>query len=168
MSEHSAEFDAHPGTVVRYRPDPSRHDPRWCREGMAIADARGFLFDTYWASGGDSHRLLPIERDTIEVLFYLSDYDELDRYSNVSKGVWATYAPDDRRLVTSQHGLIRRWFVRKGARPDLGTQIANAEEKVRDCEEAVRAAQRHLDRVRQDLDAIRTSVIPPAQTQASS
>jgi hypothetical protein len=149
-----------PGTVVRYTPDPSRHDPRWCREGYAIADSDGVLLDTYWQSGGDSHRLLPVELATVEVLFHLDDYDELDRYSKGSPPQWQTYHPNDRRRITSQHGLQARWFVRKGATPDLSTQIANAEDKVREAEDEVRCAQQRLDWKRQDLAALIATPAP--------
>lgn len=161
---HSAEFDVRPGVVVRYKPDPSRHDPRWCREGMAIADSAGVLFDTYWQSGNESHRLLPVELATIELLFHMDDYDELDRCSQTTKGLWATYHPDDRHVVTSQHRLQFRWFIRKGARPDIDTQIENAEEKVRECESRVESARQQLEWAQHDLDALNNRVFPPGAT----
>ena len=160
VSEQSAEIGVRPGVVVRYTPDPSRHDPRWCREGTAIADARGLLVDTYWGSGSDSHLLLAVEIETIEILFHLDDYDELDRYARGTSDLWATYHPDDRKRVTSQHGLQARWFVRKGSVPDLSTKIANAEEKVREAEASVRSAGWRLEWARIDLAGL---LSPPAE-----
>lgn len=162
MSEplHTAEIVARPGDVVRYAPDPSRHDPRWCREGMAIADERGILFDTYWGSGGDNHRLNAVEVATAEVIFNVADYDELDRYARASRGIWETYHPDDRRVLTSQHGLQRRWFIRKGADPDMATQVASAEEKVLEAEEAVASAQRRAEWAREELADLRATTDP--------
>jgi len=139
-----------PGTVVTYIPDPSRHDPNWCREGMAIANANGDLLDTYWGSGSEAHRLLPVEVATVEVQFHMDDFDELDRWRpDVSK--WMSYAPADRQRITHQHRLQQRLFVRKGAQPDLDTQIANATVKVREAERAVESAQWHLEWARKDL-----------------
>lgn len=142
------------GVVVRYTPDPARHDPRWCREGMAIADERGLLIDTYWGCGQDRHIVRGDELETVEVLFHLDDFDELGPRS---KEQWKTYAPDDRQRVTSQHGLQERLFIRKGAEPDIATQIANAEEKVRQAEYDAESAGRHLDWAREDLAKLQTS-----------
>lgn len=161
------------GTVVRYTPDPSRHAPRWCREGMAIADDQGVLFDTYWQSGGDAHRLMPVEVETAEFVFDVCDFDELDRHSRGSAAEWARYHPNDRQVITSQHGLQRRWFVRKGALPDLSTQIANAEDKVRATENEMRLTAQRLDWAREDLANLTTAAPPtpnplPAASVAAS
>lgn len=158
-----AESGLRPGDVVRYEPDPSRHDPRWCREGMAIADGRGVLFDTYWGSGSDNHRLNDAEIASAEPLFNLADYDELDRYDRSAKGIWETYHPDDRRFVSSQHRLQFRRFIRKDATPDVATMIANAEERVREAEAEVASAQRRADWTRADLAALLTRPTPPAE-----
>jgi hypothetical protein len=141
------------GTVVRYTPDPSRHDPAWCREGMAIADKFGYLHDTYWQGTGDAHIVNAAELASVEVLFQLGDYDEIDRYQRHSP-TWETYDPDDRRVITSQHRLQRRWFIRKGAKPDLATQIANAEDRVSDAEGDLRTAERNLKWRRDELAAL--------------
>lgn len=141
------------GTVVHYTPDPSRFEPWWCREGIAITDDNGVLFDTYW-DGGEKHRLNKIEVESAQVVFHLDDYAELDRYSRSSKSTWETYHPDDRQRITSQHGHQVRWFVRKGATPDMSTQIANAQEvvdvaraKVDNAERSLRWAERELQRL---------------------
>ena len=161
MSEQSTEIDYTPGTVVRYAPDPSRHDPMWCREGLAIAekrrhDGRVVLADTYWGSGSETHIVRDDEMASIEVLFHLDDYEELDRWRpDVQR--WKTYAPEDRQRITMQHGLQQRLFIRKGAQPDMPTQIANAEEKVREAERAVESAEWRLEWARKDLAALVTS-----------
>lgn len=142
-----------PGTVVRYTPDPSRHDPRWCREGMAVADERGVLLDTFWGTGSEAHRLLPVEIATVELEFHLDDFDELDRW-RPNEQLWLTYAPADRQRITHQHRLQQRLFIRKGAQPDLSTQIENAEAKVRKAEEAVKSAERDLGWARKELAAL--------------
>lgn len=142
-----------PGTVVLYTPDPSRFEPRWCREGIAIADGKGVLFDTYW-DGHDEHCLNKIEVESAEVLFHLDDFDELDRYSQSSKSTWATYHSDDRKRITSQHGLQSRWFVRKGATPDLSTQIENAQEAVDSAKGKVRSDERSLQWAEQELQRL--------------
>ena len=134
-----------PGTVLTYttltRPN------RWCREGTAIVVKSGRAIDTYWGSTAstDSHVLTGEELATAEVLFLLKDYDELDIPRRESPATWKRYAPADRRRTTSQHGLQARWFIRKGAEPDLATQIANAQQNVADAEVALRSAERQLD-----------------------
>lgn len=117
-----------PGDVVRY--DPAEHH---CREGMAIAYERHgnvVLLDTFWDGYGDRHMLTADERDTAQLSFNLNDYDELDQYNRSSPGNWGKYAPDDRRTITSQHGLRKRWFIRQGATEHWPTQIDNARKEV--------------------------------------
>jgi hypothetical protein len=139
-----------PGTVVRYTPDPTRFDPRWCREGTAIADQHGRLVDTYWASMAEAHIVTDAELPSVEALFHLDDYDEIARWQHDSER-WLTYHPDDRQVITSQHGLQKRWFIRKGAQPDLGTKITNAEERIREAESKLRSAEHELQWRRDEL-----------------
>lgn len=142
-----------PGLVVRYLPDPSRHDPRWCREGMAIADDRGVLVDTFWESMSDAHVLNDVEQATVEVL------GNLDDYSRVSELGWPNnraedYYPDDRLTVTSQHRLRRTEYVRKGAQRHLGTQIRHQVAKVREAESRAASAAADVRWQRTALDVL--------------
>lgn len=145
MSETKTEFKA--GDVVRYETldRPDRH----CREGMAIAKAGGngrvLLVDTFWASFSESHTLTAEEVATAEPVFNLADYDELDRSRHGAAEKWKTYAPADREVVTSQHGLQVRWFIRKGVEPDLATQIDNARDAVGDAYEKLRRAEHGVE-----------------------
>jgi hypothetical protein len=134
-----------PGDVVRYEA------PRgWCREGTAITGDDGRLVDTYWLN--DNHVLTDEEIATAELVFSLGDFDELDRWrSHESRAKWEQYSPADRETVTSQHGLQVRWFVRKGAQPDLATQIENARQAVADAYEKLRNAERDVDYARRKL-----------------
>ncbi len=125
-----------PMTVVHYTPEND-----WCREGTAIADNDGRLIDTYWQSRGNN-ALSAAEETSAQVIFHLSDYRELERAEHYR---WADYHPSDRQVITSQHGLQRRLFVRKDAEPDLATRIENAREAVREAEQAVRSAERTLE-----------------------
>jgi hypothetical protein len=138
-----------PGDVVRY--DVAE---RHCREGMAIAKERAgggvVLVDTFWQSSGE-HVLTDDELTTAEMVFNLADYDELDRYWHESAAKWKTYAPADRETITSQHGLQVRWFVRKGALPDLQTQIENACEAFLDAQTKLRSAEFRAEVAWRDL-----------------
>lgn len=128
------------GLVVRYQPDPSRHDPMWCREGQAVGTGgiEGFLADTYWGSGGDAHLLTVEETESMTVLGHLSDYRLLGRGEPVTD-----YAPDDRLLVTHQHGLQRDHYVRIGAVVSYRARITEQVRRVREArDEATRAARR--------------------------
>lgn len=142
-----------PGLVVRYVPDPSRHDPRWCREGMAIADDRGRLVDTFWESMNEAHVLNDVEQATVEVLGHLDDY------VRVSDLGWPNshaedYHPDDRLTVTHQHGLRRVEYVRAGSQRHLGTQIRDQIRKVRAAERAAAAATHDVESLRRGLDEL--------------
>ncbi|MBS69374.1 MAG: hypothetical protein CMK98_13710 [Pseudomonas sp.] len=145
------------GDVIRY--EPLTRPNRWCREGIAIAEDRGWrvvLLDTFWGGGTETHVLTDEEASTGELLFNVGDYDELDRHNPGTPLTWEKYAPEDRRVITEQHGLRSRWFIRKGASEDWPTQIANAERAVEDrraCFSSARAslecAERRLQDVRQ-------------------
>jgi hypothetical protein len=135
-----------PGTVVRY--DSERLDG-WCREGMAVADAQGTFVDTYWSVGvGDDHVLTASEAATAQTLFHLAAYREL---LDAERHSWHSYHPDDRQVITSQHGLVVRYFVRIGAAPDHGTRVENAREAVLEAAEQVESAQRALTYRREEL-----------------
>lgn len=144
------------GDVVRWDTSKQRH----CREGYAIAtrryDGTLILLDTYW-NGSEEYQL---RDESWEFLFNLNDYDELDRYDRSSRAAWMKFHPDDRRSISSQHGLQHRYFVRKGASESLETQIANARNEMTAAESDVRRAQSMLDwkcKELADLEALVTS-----------
>lgn len=128
-----------PGTVGTYTPDPTRHSPHWCREGMAIADKSGRLLDTFWESGSEAHVLDYPESQTLTVLFNLDDYEPIGPECE-----WLKYREEDRQLVTSQHRLSKRYYVRKGSEPDLETQISNASAALQDAHVALASAGREV------------------------
>ena len=125
---------------------------RHCREGVAIERNPGQFFDTFWASGQDAHRLTAGEVATAVLLFDTDDFDELDGYGRAARpSEWEQYALKDRALITSQHGLQVRYFVRRGAVPDLETQIDNASREVGDAEYVLRRAQWGVDSAKKIL-----------------
>lgn len=124
--------------IYTYQPDDGR---RHCREAMAYQCDNGRLVDTFWGVPGDSsvrHTLTDTELATAVPLFNTDDYDEIDRHMRDSS-TWESYAPTDRARITSQHGLQTRWFIRKGANPDLETMIGNAEEDLDRAQHRLRA-----------------------------
>lgn len=142
-----------PGDVVSYSPADGWH----CREGMAYVTDNGTALDTYWNFTGDSdsHALTCAELQTAKLLFNVGDYDALDVYSDSSRETWETYRPDDRGRIASQRGLREALYVRRGAKPDLATQIANAEEAVQQALSQVMSAERTLRFRQQELESLR-------------
>lgn len=137
------------GDVITYR-----SEERHCREGMAVV-ARQQAFDTFWSGGGDRHLLTADELATAELLFNLADFEELDSNSrHMSEAKWNTYATEDRQLITSQHGLQKRWFIRKGAEPSWEQQIANAREKLGKVTCAAESAIRQVGYAQADLTLV--------------
>lgn len=138
------------GDVVTYvseRPD------RWCRENMAVAAVDSFgvlrLWDTYWSMTDrsmDAHVLTKDEADSVRPLFNLADYETV-----TTTWEWERYAPADRQVVTSQHGLTRVLYVRKGAVPDLATQLGNARDRLSAAEAQLASAQHKVEFARRDL-----------------
>ena len=140
--------------VYDYEIDGSRH----CREGVATEERPGILFDTFW-TGGDRHHLTDAEAFSAKGRFDTNDFHELDGNRFGIAGQWSTFAPGDRQVIPSQHGLQHRYFVRNGATPDLATQIENARQKVADAESAKRHAASSLRWARDDLLALEDGVI---------
>lgn len=156
MPEQVAETVHKPGTVLRYRSDRAEageRDAYWCLEGTAVVRDNGAAFDTFWDSGSEAHRLTASELARAEVLFDLDDYDEMDRW-RPDEQKWLTYAPEDRQRVTSQHGLQRRLYLRKGARPHRQTVLSNLRETVEEAEAEARSAQRNMEHAQEDLAAL--------------
>lgn len=141
------------GDVIRYR---SERDNSWCREGMAIATNRYggdlVLVDTYWGSPSvEDHILTAHEIGTAELLFNLADYDEVGRYSRTAPSEWEQRAPEDRQIITQQHRLQTRWFIRKGSTTDRATIIRNARDRLEAAEGEVESAQRRVQWAREEL-----------------
>lgn len=136
------------GDVLRYT--PGQHH---CCEGTAYVRDDGRAVDTFWRpmGDGDSHLLTAVEMETAGVAFNVGDFDALDYYTSSSPETWATFHPDDRASISSQHGLQQHLFVRKGAEPHLGTQVENARRRVGRAEEDLDIAQGRLDRARAEL-----------------
>jgi hypothetical protein len=144
------------GDVLSYL--PSQHH---CRQGTALVTEDGLAFDTFWGIRPDnqSHFLTPKELTTAEVKFNVNDFDMLDRYSRSSVSTWETYHADDRGRIGSQHQHQSVYFVRKGAQPDLGTQIENARGEVEEAESALRSAQYRLERRREGLARLEAAAL---------
>lgn len=136
---HLRRSERKPGDVLDYVPSHIH-----CREGIAIVQANGCALDTYWSN--DRYVLKSEEYATARLRFRLEDFREI-----AHEDEWMTYAPADRQVITSQHGLQRTYYLRIGSEPDLATQIENAREAVEKAEREVDSAQARLGRRREDL-----------------
>lgn len=142
------------GDVLTYEPE---RDENWCREGMAVVrEVAGRLFavDTYWvtsifssASSLDDHVLTDAELDTASVSFNLDDFE----VTNAQHGSYLDYAPADRAVVTSQHGLRKTLLVRKGAKPSGSAIVRKHVDRVREARQNLESAQRRLLWAEDDL-----------------
>lgn len=127
----------------------------WCREGVAEVTEYG-VRDTYWGNH-DATPLSEGERASAVLLFDSADYEELDRYSSSSKHLWEKYHPDDRKKTTEQHGCYTRWFVKKGAKPDIGTRIENARVRLAEARDELKSAQWRFESRTQELEELEKS-----------
>ena len=133
------------GDVYTYT--PKQHH---CTEGLAIEDERGRLYDWYWGGSRDPmlDKIVSRDAEDLTLIANLGDYELTPRDGRESN---REYAPEDRLVITSQHGHQRTYYVRKGAKPDLGTKIENAREALRDAEQAARSAQHGVEWARRQL-----------------
>lgn len=142
--------DLKPGDVLWYSPEGGTH----ARECLAFVREDGRVVDTFWHDfdrGSSSYHLRDVEIERAELRFNVNDYEAFDRYDRTAAGRWETYHPDDRARISSQHNLQEVLFIRKGATPDLGTKIKNAQARVAEAESDVRSAQHCLEWRRKDL-----------------
>jgi len=137
------------GDVLDWEPES-----RWCKEGVAIVEKyyNGSLVavDTFWG-GGDRHILRGPEIATATVRCNLADYDEFDRAESAKGTNFGDYHPDDRMVVTRQHGLTQWRFTRKGAKPDHDTRVERFRAEVEKHEKEMESATWHLEWARKDL-----------------
>jgi hypothetical protein len=119
-----------------YTYTPKQHH---CHEGLAIEDERGNLIDWFWGNSRDSMLDKHVRRDAedLKLIANLGDYELTPRDGRESN---REYAPNDRLVITSQHGLQRTYYIRKGAMPDLPTRIENARYALREAESAASSA----------------------------
>ena len=132
------------GDVYTYSPD-ERH----CIEGLAIEDERGKLVDWFWGGLIVSHRqYVGRDAEDLTLIANLNDYDLTPRDGRESS---RDYAPEDRLMIHSQHGLQCVHYVRKGARPDLATRIENARWRLENAEADAWSAKRSVEHARESL-----------------
>lgn len=121
-----------------------------CKEGWAVETEDGLLLDTYWSS--DRSHLSKGEITSAKFRFDTDDFEEIEHHrGRGTPPEWLRYAPEDRNYISSQHGLSTRWFIRKGASPDLATELANQHYAVEEAESELRAAQSKLSWERNKL-----------------
>lgn len=139
-----------------YTYTPKQHH---CHEGLAIEDERGKLIDWFWGGSGDSmlDKRVSREADDLELIANLDDYDLTPRDGRESS---REYAPEDRLTITSQHGLQRTHYIRKGAKPDLATKIENAREALREAEYAASSAKFQIEYAQSALAKLEAEVTP--------
>ena len=125
--------------VYSYTIEGSNH----CKEGTAVETEEGVLLDTFW--GNDRSRLSKEEISSAVLQFDTDDFEVIEHHSRQgTPSEWLRYAPEDRNYIPSQHGLQIQWFVRKGAGPDLATELTNQREAVEQAESELRSAQLKL------------------------
>lgn len=142
------------GDVLDWEPEN-----RWSTEGVAIVekyyDGSLVAVDTFWSGGGvDRHILRGHEIATATVRCNLADYDEFDSAESAKGTNFGDYHPNDRMVVTRQHGLTQWRFIRKGAKPDHGTRVERFRAEVERHEKELESATWHLEWARKELASV--------------
>lgn len=126
--------------VFRYTIEGSRH----AREGWAVEIGPGDFRDTYWSS--DRYQLGVKEVESLEFQFDTEDFEPIiGDYGSGIPPIWTEYASEDRARIPSQHGLRSTWYLRRGASPDLDTQIRAQREILEREESSLRSVQARRD-----------------------
>jgi hypothetical protein len=127
-----------------------------CREGMAVEIGPGDLRDTYWGlDGSDRHKLTGAEVAGATFLFDTDDYEDVTSPHNREiPSAWADRAEDDRRVVTEQHGLRVRYFIRKGSEPSHEMKVTNARDALLRAQQKAEYAARAVEWAQRDLDEL--------------
>lgn len=127
----------------------------WCKSRIAVV-RNGSLCDTYWMHYGDDgnwsglsdgHWWTPAEaaeRLELEYQGNLSDYDRIEDYRA------KLYAPAD--ILDMRHGNDPRrpLFLRKGAKKDAATMLAEVQYRIEKAESEARMAQWAIERLTED------------------
>ena len=127
---------------------------RYCREGVATEE-NGAMFDTFWGSGGDRHRLTATEKSSARLRFDTDDFEEVRTHVRGEPQEWLDRAAGDRETISSQHGLQRSYWIRKGSEPSYEMRLANAMEKLDDAERGLRSAQLSVEWAREEVERVR-------------
>lgn len=142
--------DLSEGDVLSWAP-ASRH----AHEGTAVVRRRddGTLYavDTFWGFG-ENHVLRADELAGATIEWNKTLFRQADGRTET----WSDFAPEDRRMITSQHSLQATYWLRPGAKPDHATKVAKAEEALRRAEDDLRSAQNHVEWRRRDLIKLNT------------
>lgn len=132
--------------VFQYTVEGSRH----AREGWAVEIAPGDFRDTYWSS--DRYKLNVREVETLVFQFDTDDFEPITgNYGSGIPPIWTEYATEDRARIPSQHGLKPTWYLRKGASPDLDTQIEAQRDVLEREESNLRSVQARRDGAQEKL-----------------
>lgn len=134
------------GDVYTYTPEQHH-----CLEGLAVENERGKLIDWFWGGDVIGNQIVSPDVADLEKVANLNDYEPTPRNGRESN---KDYAPEDRLTLTSQHGLQRTYYVRKGAIPDLATRIENARWDLAEAESDARVAQRRVERAQEALNQL--------------
>jgi len=131
------------GDVYTYSPK-ERH----CLEGLAIENEHGKIIDWFWSGDVVGNQVVSPDAEDLTKIANLYDYEMTPRDGRESN---QDYAPEDRLLIHSQHGLQQTHYIRKGAKPDLATRIENARERLSEAEYDARSAQRRVKSAQEAL-----------------
>lgn len=141
--------DLREGDVLKWTP-ANRH----AHEGTAVVHRRddGTLYavDTFWGSGSGNHVLRAFEIATATVEWNKHSFRQADG----RRETWSDYAPGDRRIIPSQHGLQATYWLRPDATPDHATMLAKAEERLARAQDELRSAQHRVEFAKRDLDLL--------------
>jgi len=140
------------GDVYTYNPE-NHH----CMEGLAVENERGRIIDWFWGGDVVGNQVIDIidpKVTDLEKIANLNDYELTPRNGRESN---ADYAPEDRLVLTAQHGLQRTYYIRIGAKPDLATQIENAEYALEEAKSEARSAQYRVERASEALAKLKAT-----------
>jgi len=132
--------------VFQYIIEGSHH----AREGWAVEISPGDYRDTYWSS--DRPKLNAQEIESLKFQFDTDDFEQISgNYGSGVPPIWREYASEDRGRIPSQNGLRTSWWLRRGAGPDLDTQIRAQRETLEGARQDLRAVQARFDGAQEKL-----------------
>lgn len=150
MSETGPTTELREGDVFEFRysqayRDKHPGDLHWCFEGTVIV-RKGELCDTYWGMNGYSEpRIVKTEWGALEFVVNLDDVRPCESYEHVY------YDDSDCFVITSQHGLQRACFVRKGAEKSSAKLLRVIDERLREKRDELT---RHVRSVNFDIERL--------------
>ena len=127
--------------VYKLRPNDYGEIANWCRENLLIVRKELYFVDTYWSiddlgrSSSTHGKVYTLEE--AQKIGKLEFYCNLDDIEPTKEHKTDYYDDKDVFLLTGQHGIIKHWYLRKGAEKSKEKILSVLDKKINHADERI-------------------------------